>query len=256
VSRVETGLRRHGSVLLPSVTALIAFVVLIGLGTWQVERKAWKEGLIAALSARLAAAAVALPAAADWGRLDPASDEFLRVRLRAEFVPGGEGRVFASGSGLRDDIKSPGYFAFAPVRLSDGHLVVVNRGFVANSNPDASLRPLALPEGPVEIVGVLRWPEPPSHFVTSHDKRADLWFVRDQRLMAQDYGWGDVAPFYVEQEAPVPAGGVPKPGALKINLPNSHLQYAITWYGLAAALAVVFAVWLRARRRQISSSVR
>ena len=56
-------------------------------------------------------------------------------------------------------------------------------------------------------------------------------------------GWGAVAPFYIEQEAPVPPGGLPHPAPLKVQLRNEHLQYAITWYGLAAVLVVMFAVW-------------
>ena len=62
--------------------------------------------------------------------------------------------------------------------------------------------------------------------------------------MAATKGWSNVAPFYVEQELPVPAGGWPKPGKLVVNLPNNHLQYAITWFGLAMALAGVYLVWV------------
>ena len=66
--------------------------------------------------------------------------------------------------------------------------------------------------------------------------------------MAALKGWGEVAPFYIEQEAPVPSGGLPHPSALKVQLRNDHLQYAITWYGLAATLAVMFAIWAWRRR--------
>jgi cytochrome oxidase assembly protein ShyY1 len=97
---------------------------------------------------------------------------------------------------------------------------------------------------------VLRWPEPRGLFVSEHTPRDDLWFVRDHRAMAAQYGWGEVAPFYIEQEAPVPPGGVPRPGALKVNLRNEHLNYALTWYGLAAVLVAVFAVWAVKRRRE------
>jgi cytochrome oxidase assembly protein ShyY1 len=160
-----------------------------------------------------------------------------------QFVPGREGRVYSGGAGLRDDVKRPGYFAFAPARLADGGTVVVNRGHVDNPNPDASLKPLALPATAVDIVGALRWPEPPGRFVSSYSEQQDLWFVRDHRAMAQRYGWGEVAPFYIEMETPAPASGVPSPGRLQIKLRNDHLGYAITWFGLAAALLAVFGVW-------------
>ena len=240
--------RKARGLIGPAIIAAGAFAVLMSLGVWQLQRKAWKEALIVTLDERLAARPSALPTRERWASLDPAADEFRRVSLRAEFLPVREGRVYTGGSGLRDDIKGPGYFAFAPARVADGGMVVVNRGYVGNPHPAASLRPIALPEGTVEIVGVLRWPEAPGAFVTAHSEREDLWFVRDQLAMAAAYGWGAVAPFYIDQEAPVPAGGVPRPAPLKANLRNEHLQYVVTWYGLAAVLAIAFAMWLRSRR--------
>jgi surfeit locus 1 family protein len=246
--------RRRDGLLWPSLFVFAAFIVLIGLGSWQLERKAWKEGLIAMLDQRLAAPPVALPARERWASLDPAQDEFRRVSVRVQFLGGREGRVYTSGSGLREDIKGPGYFAFAPARLGDGSVVVVNRGYVSNPLPNASLRPIGLREGAVDIIGVMRWPEPPGWFVTAHDAAADLWFVRDQRAMAAAYGWGSVAPFYIDQEAPVPEGSVPRPAPLKVNLRNEHLQYAMIWYGLAIVLVVSFAFLVVGRRREISAS--
>ena len=78
--------------------------------------------------------------------------------------------------------------------------------------------------------------------------RPTIWMVRDPAAMAAAKGWGAVAPFYIEQEAPVPPGGLPHPAPLKPQLRNDHLQYAITWYGLAAVLVVMFAIWARRRR--------
>ena len=120
--------------------------------------------------------------------------------------------------------------------------------------PNASLRPIGLSAGAVDIIGVMRWPEPPGWFVTAHDAAADLWFVRDHRTMAASYDWVSVAPFYIDQEAPVPDGGVPRPAPLEVNLRNEHLQYAMIWYGLAAVLAVSFAFLVVGRRREISAS--
>ena len=173
-----------------------------------------------------------LPPRGQWQDLAPAADEFRRVRLRVQFDPKREARVYSGGAGLRDDVKAPGYFAFAPARLADGSTVVVNRGHVDNPNPDASLKPIAVPDSAVDIVGALRWPEPPGWFVTPYSERQDLWFVRDHRAMAAHYGWGEVAPFYIEMESPAPAGGVPRPGSLTVKLRNDHLGYALTWFGL------------------------
>ncbi|MEX0841099.1 MAG: SURF1 family cytochrome oxidase biogenesis protein [Xanthobacteraceae bacterium] len=232
--------------LLPGFMTLAALAVLIALGTWQLERKAWKEDLIETLTQRLAAPPVALPPPDQWAGLDQQQDEFRRVRFRAEYLPGNEALVWATGSALRDDVKSPGIFVFTPARLSSGEVIAVNRGFVADRKPTGATPRPAPASGTVEITGVLRWPEPKGWELTaSYDKGAQLWFVRDHRAMANEKGWGPVAPFYIEREAQEPSDGLPPPGPLKASLPNNHLQYALTWYGLALVLLSVFALWAR-----------
>ena len=253
--KVDVPRKRRG-LLLPSIFALLCLALLIGLGTWQLERKAWKDKLIETLNERLGASPQPLPPAGAWDRLDPSEAEFRRVAFRAEFQNPNppnprnhEARVYTAGSGLRDDIKGPGYFVFAPARLTDGRVVVVNRGYVAGQ-PNQGTKPVPRPAGPVDIVGILRWPERRGWFVPAYDGRADVWYARSLFEMTSQKEWNTTAPFYVEQEAPVPAGGIPKPGTLRLNLPNNHLQYALTWYGLALVLLAVFAVWVRGRRRE------
>jgi cytochrome oxidase assembly protein ShyY1 len=242
----------HRGLLLPGLFAILGLAILIALGTWQLERRAWKEALIATLRQRLAAPPVALPPPSSWTGLDPDTAEFRRVSFSAEFLPGTrsderdrEARLYTGGSALRDDVKLPGYFAFAPARLPAGAVVVINRGYVANPRPTAATIPSRLPEDAVKLTGVMRWPERPGWFDTTYSAADDLWFVRDHRAMAARLGWGQVAPFYIELEAP--AAGSPRPGVLRVNLPNDHLQYALTWYGLALVLVVVFAAWVRGR---------
>jgi surfeit locus 1 family protein len=239
--------------LIPSLFTLAAFVILVGLGVWQLERLQWKQALVASLAERQAASAVALPPRQEWLKLHPALDEFRRVALRATFSSASEGRVYSGGAGLRDDVKAPGYFAFSPARLADGTTVVVNRGHVDNPNPDGSLKPIGVTDAPVDVVGVLRWPERPGWFVALHSERQDLWFARDHRAMAVRYGWGEVAPFYVEQESPAPPGGVPRPGPLTVKLRNDHLGYALTWFGLAAVLLGTFGFWAASRAKRSTS---
>ena len=242
--------RRRGGIVLPAALAFTGLLVLVGLGTWQIERKAWKETLIATLDLKRNDAPVALPPPAKWAGMTPDNSEFTRVRLHVEFAKqgqsAGDALVYTSGSSIRDDVKGAGYFVFTPARLSDGRQVVVNRGFVpTRSYPAAS--------GGADIVGSIRWPEAPSVFVSDHDAAGDIWTVRDPSAMAARKGWGAVAPFYIEQEAPVPAGGLPHPAPLQVHLRNDHLQYAITWYGLAAVLAVMFAIWAAGWRREAQS---
>jgi cytochrome oxidase assembly protein ShyY1 len=175
--------------------------------------------------------------------MTPENSEFTRVRLHVEFPKASDALVYTSGSAIRDDVKGTGYFVFSPARLPDGRQVVVNRGFVPN-------RSYPVAAGTADIVGALRWPEAGSAFVADHDATGDVWMVRDPAAMAQRKSWGAVAPFYVEQEAPVPTGGLPHPAPLKVQLRNDHLQYAITWYGLAAVLVVMFAIWAVRRRHE------
>jgi surfeit locus 1 family protein len=236
------------SLVVPALFTLIGVALLIGLGVWQLERKAWKEGLIDAIARRMHEAPVPLPGR--WVGFDAAHDEFTKVTFQATFENEREALVFAGASAFRPDVSGTGYWVFTPARLSDDARVVVNRGFVPEANKDPATRAAGLVTAPVDIVGVLRWPEQAGLFTPAGDLSRNLWFARDQLVIAAAKGWGNVGPFYVEQEAPVPPGGLPQPGKLTVTLPNNHLQYAITWFGLAIVLVAVFVAYTRARRRE------
>jgi surfeit locus 1 family protein len=227
------------------VPALVAFAILIGLGVWQIERKAWKEGLIAALTERLDAPPQALPPAPDWPKLDQADDEYRRVSFTAQFDNAKEALVFAAASGFRPDVSDlgPGYWVFTPARLVGGSVVMVNRGFVPDARKNPQTRNEGEVSGPVALIGVMRWPDSRHWYTPSDDAAHNLWFSRDPAAIAAAKGVGSVAPFYVEQETPVPTGGLPQPGKLVASLPDNHLQYALTWFGLAAVLVGVFISW-------------
>jgi len=230
-------------VLIPSIAAASAFAVLLSLGVWQLDRKAWQEGLIATIGQRLSAPAVALPAPATWPRLTAAEDEFLRVAVTAEFLNDREALVYTIGSSLREESSGPGYWIFTPARLADGALVMVNRGFVPNGKQDAKTRPDGEVAGPINMVGVLRWPEPPGIFTPAGDPTRNIWFSRDSNAIAAAKSVS-VAPFYLELESPDPPGGLPRTGRLHPTLPNNHFGYALTWLGLACVLVGVYGAWL------------
>ena len=241
--------RLRAGLAIPTLFALVAFVTFVGLGTWQFQRKAWKEALIDTLEQRLSAAPVELPPPRRWAGLDALDDEFRRVKFAATFVPGAEALVYAGSSALRSDVSGPGYWVLAPARLAAGGLVIVNRGFVPEGRQNPATRTAGEINGAVDLVGAMRWPEPRGTFSPADDPGRNLWFVRDPAAIAAAKGWGEVAPFTVELEAPQPPGGLPRAGALKVSLRNEHLQYAITWYGLAVVVGVMFTFWLAARRR-------
>jgi surfeit locus 1 family protein len=235
------------------IPALLAFAALVGLGTWQIQRKAWKEGLIAALNAQLAAPPLALPPPATWPKLNRKDDEYRRVNFQATFDNSKEALMFAAPSTFRPDVSAPGYWVFAPARLADGGIVMVNRGFVPDGRQNPATRPQGQLTGPVEIVGSMRWPEARHWFTPADEPAKNLWFSADPQSMAANKNVGAVAPFYVEQESPVPPGGLPKPGKLMVTLPDNHLQYALTWNGLALVLVIWFAVWAFGLEREARS---
>jgi surfeit locus 1 family protein len=231
------------------IPALLAFAVLVALGTWQLQRKAWKEGLIAALTERLAAPPSTLPASGAWQSLDQTREEYRRVKFSATFDHAKEALVYAAASAFRPDVSGLGYWVFTPARLPDGGVVIVNRGFVPEGRKDPALRAEGQVAGPVEIAGAMRWPERRNWFSPADDPPHNLWFTRDPLTIADAKGVHAVAPFYVEQESPVPPGGLPQPGKLVVMLRNEHLQYALTWYGLALVLVVMFVTWARSSFR-------
>ncbi len=253
---IATAGRRRSSVGF-GVFTLALVVLFAGLGLWQLQRRVEKHALIAALTERLAAPPGPLPSASQWSALSPRRDEFRRVNFTATYRPAPDAMVYSSGSAVREDISGPGTWAFLPASLPSGETVVINAGFVQNTmqdrvQQDRTVTRLVTDE-PALMTGYIRFPEPAGMLTPPENIAKRLWFTRDHLAMARALGWGGdgqpVAPFYIDLEQPVPASGVPKPGPLEVHLKDDHLQYAITWFTLAAAVVIAFGVWLRAQRR-------
>jgi cytochrome oxidase assembly protein ShyY1 len=244
---------RRRSVAGFALFTLAMMAAFIALGVWQLQRRVAKHALIAALTERLAAQPVALPPPARWSALNAGDDEFRRVSFTAAYAPLPDAMVYSSGSALRKDASGPGTWAFLPARLSSGEMVVVDAGFVENTMQDRGLEDRAVTKlvtgEPVTLTGYLRFPEGAGWLTPAENRTRRLWFVRDHLAMASALGWGAVAPFYVDLEQPVPANGIPRPGALDVHLKDDHLQYAVTWFALAGAVLIAFAVWMRGRLR-------
>ncbi|MHB0771912.1 SURF1 family protein [Bradyrhizobium sp. 5.13L] len=230
---------------------LFLTAVFVALGVWQLQRRTAKHELIAALTERLAAAPVALPPSAQWAALNPARDEFRRVSFTATYAALPDAMVYSSGSAVRKDASGPGTWAFLPARLPGGETVVIDAGFVENTMQDRAVEDRAVKKlvtgQPVALTGYLRFPEARSWLTPAENRDKRLWFVRDHLTIASALGWGAVAPFYVDLEQPAPANGIPRPGPLDVNLKDDHLQYAVTWFTLAGAVLIAFAVWARGR---------
>jgi surfeit locus 1 family protein len=251
---------RHGRTSFGAFTLLMV-ALFVGLGMWQLQRRVEKHALIAALTERLAAAPEPLPSPLQWSTLIPGRDEFRRVSFTAIYQPVPDAMVYSSGSAVRDDVSGPGTWAFMPARLPTGETIVINAGFVQNTMQDRGQQDRAVTRlvtgEPVMLSGYIRFPEAAGVLTPPENLAKRLWFTRDHLAMARALGWGGdgrpVAPFYIDLEQPVPASGIPKPGPLQVHLKDDHLQYAITWFGLAGAVVIAFGVWLRAQRRGMSS---
>lgn len=219
--------------------AAAGMALLISLGAWQLHRLAWKLDLIKQTQSRAGAApaplsdAMAVLASGE-------SPEYMPVRITGEYRYELEQRVFGTLAG------APGYYLFTPLDLTgeDALFIYVNRGFVPQTVWERGPASVARPEGRLEAAGLFRQPERPAGmarvFAPAGDPEAGLWFVRDPEPMAAVsdleaiYGYIDSA----RQEG---AGMWPKAGTTRLDFSNRHLEYALTWFGLAAAL---FGVWL------------
>jgi cytochrome oxidase assembly protein ShyY1 len=236
---------------------LAMVAVCIGLGVWQLQRRVEKHALIAALTERLATEPALLPPPPAWSKLTAQKDEFRRVRFRATYGAGADAMVYSSGSAVRDDVSGPGTWAFIPARLESGEVIVINAGFVPNTMQDRAQQDRAVTRlitgEAADLTGYIRFPESAGLLTPSANVVKRLWFARDHLAMAQALGWASgskpVAPFYIDLEQPAPPSGIPKPGPLQVHLKDDHLQYAITWFALAGAVAVAFLVWWRGRRQ-------
>ncbi len=245
---MTAGARLHKSgVLLPGLFALVGLAILVSLGLWQVERLGWKQELIAVTETRSQADPVALPPVESWSGLEESAYEYRPVRFAGVFDHARELYVYTALSNPRGEHGGPGWWVMTPLTLPEGGTVFVNRGFVPDSRRAPDTRSEGLTEGTVEIVGLMRAPEPRGPFVPDDDIAENTWFTRDPAPMADALGLaGPVAPFFVDAATPAP-GGLPQGGETTLSFRNDHLGYAITWFGLAATLVAVFGFWAYGR---------
>ncbi len=230
----------------PTVAASVAFAILCGLGVWQVERLHWKEALIASVNDRLDDPPVPAPGPPAWPALDLGAREYQPVTVTGRFDNAHEVHVLYTLSEPRGPAGGQGYFVMTPFETADGWFVYVNRGFVPSDKADPATRPEGQIEGETAIVGLLREPARRSWFMPADNAKANQWFSRDPALYAEAYGLppAEVAPYIIDAvfDRSLP-GGLPQGGETVVNFPNSHLGYAITWFGLALALAGVYGVF-------------
>ncbi len=207
----------HKKMIAPLVFGVLGVAILLSLGVWQLRRLAWKEALLAQIEARIHAPAVALPA-----RPDAARDKYLAVSVSGR-IEKPEIDVLTSRESF-----GPGYRVINALVTDGGRRILLDRGFIPLSQKDSVRAPRHL-----QVTGNLHWPDETDSFTPPPDLKAGIWFARDVSAMAQALG---TEPVLIVAASQTGDGVVPAPVGTE-GIPNDHLQYAITWFLLAA-------VWL------------
>lgn len=263
---------RDARLVLALLLSIPVLGLLLGLGTWQWQRKAWKEALLATIAERATAAP------RDWsglsrldcrapGEPDPGlSCQYVRARLDGTFDHTRERHVFVALPAAAGFQGGPGYYVFTPFHPAGAaYDIVVNRGFVPEAMKPAAGRAAGQIAGPVSIEGIVRRAQARATFDARDDAARNIYFVRDPVALGLVPAASQVATsgvpaggpfseasrrwFYLDLAAPAPPGGLPRPAPGPAALSNRHLEYALTWWGLAATFIAILAAFVRQRLR-------
>ncbi len=228
------------------VAGLALFVGFLALGGWQVQRLAWKTHLIAQVDARVHAAAVPAPGPTQWAGVTRDKDQYRRVTVRGRFLHDKETLVQAVTDA------GGGFWVMTPLVDDRGFTVLINRGFVPSGRRDPAVRADGQVEGPQTVTGLLRITEPKGGFLRANDPAGDRWRSRDVAAIAARRDLTSVAPYFIDADASPNPGGWPRGGLTVIRFANSHLVYALTWFGMALLTLVGLWLFLRDGRRNRS----
>lgn len=235
VPRAERGQGRFAPGRVLTLAWAAATALLLGLGVWQLQRLAWKTELIDRAREAAAAPARDLPV----GVLDVSALDRVRLSVTGVYL---ERPAVALGLVTRDG--RPGSRLLAPFRLADGRTLLVDRGFV----PEPFLREALAakpPAGPRTLEGIARAGGEGGWLVPARDRDLPRWYAPDLAAIG-DYLGLELEPLLLVLEQPEPGiGPYPIPAPLPVDLPNPHLGYALTWFGLAGALLVFYILLAR-----------
>lgn len=234
------------ALILGAVMFAVLFAGFSTLGVWQVQRLAWKQDLIRQVDARIHAAPVAAPPPDQV--VTRQADQYRRVVVSGRFDHQREALVKAV-----TDL-GPGYWVMTPLTTERGFTVLINRGFVPSERQMPADRAAGQVVGEASVVGLLRLTEPDGGFLRANDPAGDRWFSRDVAGIAKARGLqGPVAPYFIDADATPNPGGWPRGGLTVVSFPNSHLIYALTWFGLALMSVAGFVLfWREEKRRRVA----
>lgn len=206
--------------------------MLVSLGVWQVQRLAWKRALIERVEQRVHAPPIAPPPREQWPEVTTANSEYLHVQVQGRYLHDRETQVQAVTE------RGGGFWVVTPLQTVDGYVVLVNRGFVAPPHRDPATRSPGQAEGVTTVTGLLRMSEAGGAYLRANEPAANRWYSRDVEAIAKARGLTDVAPYFIDADASeTQSMTVPIGGLTVIRFNNNHLQYALTWFGLALMVA-------------------
>ncbi len=228
------------------ICSAVVFAVLVGLGVWQTQRLFWKEQLIADIEQRIHAAPKTL-AEVEGEFMQTGSVDYMPVTLRGTFAHDHEQYFFTTFKG------AAGYAVYTPLLLEDGRAIFINRGFVPYEKQQPETRLTGQVTGEVILTGLARDPliAKPSSYLPDNEPDKKLYYWKDWGMMMENSGLSqehDFVGFFVDADAAPNPGGLPAGGITILEQPNNHLQYAGTWFGLAAVLLVVTVIFVLRQR--------
>ena len=223
-----------------TIATFLGLALTITLGVWQVQRLQWKEDLIATANANIRKSPIVL----DDALKNSQASQYRKVRVRGHVLHDKEVAAFATGEGGK-----PLYHVITPFVTEDGRTLLVDRGIVPESLRAPAARAAGQIAGEQNLIGVWRTPDPPGAFTPPPDLKKRIWYSRDIAGISRAAGIQPVADAMIEADSATNPGGWPKGGQTRINFPNSHLQYAGTWFLLACVLLAVYVAFHISRGR-------
>lgn len=221
--------------LWPTLISLPIFVLSVGLGVWQMERRAWKRDILDRIAVNQATAPMTL---GELLRGDPLRHEYGRVKLAGTFLHDKE--FYLAARSLKNKV---GLQVVTPVRTDDGEVVLYDRGWIPQEKKDPAARVQGQAAGRADLVGIVRRNQERRQFAPENVPERNVWFHVDVPLMRRMAG-GRPDPkldsFFLEADSAANPGGLPIGGQTRLDIPNDHLQYAITWFGIALAMLGVY----------------
>ncbi|WAC58715.1 SURF1 family protein [Brevundimonas sp. SL130] len=220
------------------------FAGFVALGVWQVQRLAWKTELIAQVEARVHALPVQAAGPASWTEVSRERDQYRRVTVHGVFQNDRESLVQAV-----TDYGS-GFWVMTPLIADQGFTVLINRGFVTSQRRSPAARSAGQLTGPQTVTGLMRMTEPGGGFLRANDAQNGRWYSRDVPAIAAAQNLPNVAPYFIDADAKPNPDGWPKGGLTVVSFPNSHLVYALTWFGMALLTLLGYGIVVREVRRR------